>query len=212
MIFDIKLGEIFLRKSQLVEDGHTITAPASITYLCAVSRDSVQITLTIAALSVLDILACNIQNYYLTVKCRELIWTTEGPEFGSEEGSIMVVKMAICGLKSSGADFRAKLESLLNDIGYTPYKADPDVWMIPAIKSDGTENYEYALVYVDNVLVISCVPMKKIEGIKYVFKLKGDKLEPPDVYLGASLEQVETRVKTKCWSMSTKKNMSKPLS
>ena len=51
----------------------------------------------------------------------------------------MVVKMAIYGLKSSGAALRSKLASLLHGIGYTPFKVDPDVWMIPAIKSDGTE-------------------------------------------------------------------------
>ena len=59
--------------------------------------------------------------------------------------------------------------------------------MRPVIKSDGTEYYKYYLVYVDSVLVISCVPMKTIERIKFVFKLKGDTAEPPDMYLGASL-------------------------
>ena len=100
----------------------------------------------------------------------------------------MVVKMVLYGLESSGAAFRAKLASLLHKIRYTQSKADQDVWMRPAIKSDGTEYYEYALVYVDNVLVISCVPMKKIEGIKCVFKPKGEKSDPPIMYLGASLE------------------------
>ena len=83
MIFDIKLVEKFRRKSQLVGGGHTTTAPESITYSPIVSRDSVRITLTIAALNGLYILACDIQNAYLPEKCRELIWTTEGPEFGS---------------------------------------------------------------------------------------------------------------------------------
>ena len=61
-----------------------------------------------------------------------------GPEFGSKEGSILVVRMARCGLKSLGAAFRSKLAILLHYIEYTPSKAYPDVWMIPAIKSDGT--------------------------------------------------------------------------
>ena len=39
-------------------------------------------------------LACDIHNAYLTVK---LVWTTAGP-FGLEEGSIMVIKMALYGL------------------------------------------------------------------------------------------------------------------
>ena len=67
----------------------------------------------------------------------------------------MVIKMALYGLKSSGAALRAKLSSLLHNIGYTPSKEDQDVCMIPSIKSDITEYYNYALVYVENILVIS---------------------------------------------------------
>ena len=102
----------------------------------------------------------------------------------------MVVKMALCGLKSSGPAFRSNLVSLLHHIWCTSSKSDPDVCMIPAIKSDGTEYYKYALDYVEDLLVISCFPMKTIEGIKLIFKLKRYKAEPPGMYLGASLEQV----------------------
>ena len=47
--------------------------------------------------------------------------------------------------------------------------------------------------------------MKTIEGIKCVLKLKEDKSEPPDMYLGSSLEKVETKGETKFWFMSAKK-------
>jgi predicted amino acid racemase len=77
MIFDVKLGENFRRKARLVGDGHTTVAPASITYSSVVSRDSVRIARTIAALNDLDILVCDIQNAYLTAKCRELIWSLD---------------------------------------------------------------------------------------------------------------------------------------
>ena len=106
MIFDVKLGENFRRKERLVGRGHTTTAPASITYSSVVSRDSVRIALTIAALNKLDILSCDIKNAYLTAVCRETIWTKAVPEFGSEEGTIMIVKMALYALKSSGRPLR----------------------------------------------------------------------------------------------------------
>ena len=48
------------------------------------------------------------------------------------------------------------------------------------------------LCYVDNVLEILETQMKTIEGIKSVFKLKGDKAEVPDMYLGALIQKVET--------------------
>ena len=87
----------------------------------------------------LDILACDIQNAYLTAKCREKIWTIAGPEFGSKEGTMMIVKIALYGLKSSEATFRAKLAGVIKDIQYQPTKADPDVWIRPAIFKDGSE-------------------------------------------------------------------------
>ena len=60
MIFDIKMGEKFKRKARMVADGHRIEAPAALTYSSVISRDSVRIALTIAALNDLKVLACNI--------------------------------------------------------------------------------------------------------------------------------------------------------
>ena len=82
MIFDIKLGDNFRRKSQLVGGGHMTTAPVLITSLLEVSRDLVRIALTIIELNKLDILACDIHNSYLTALFRENIWTFAGPKFG----------------------------------------------------------------------------------------------------------------------------------
>ena len=79
----------------------------------------------------------------------------------------------------------------------------PDVWLIPAVKPDGSEYYEMVLCYVDDVLEISNMPMRTMDGIRSVFKLKDEKLEVPYVYLGATLSQVETETGTKFWSMSS---------
>ena len=151
------------------------------------SRYSVRIALTIAALNNLDVLACDIQNAYLTAQCREKIWTRTGPEFGSESGCIMIVVRALYVLKSSGAAFRALLAETLYDIGYLPTKADPDVWIRLAVKANGFEYYEFVLYYVDEVLSISHDPQKTMDGIKNTFKLKNDKIEEPENYLGADL-------------------------
>ena len=66
MIFDIKLGDKFRRKARLVGGGHTITAPASITYSSVFSRGSVRVALIVAALNGLDILACDIRKFLPT--------------------------------------------------------------------------------------------------------------------------------------------------
>ena len=109
----------------------------------------------IAALNGLQVMACDIQNIYLTVNCREKIWTYAGPEFGSEHGQLMIIKKALYGLKSSGTAFRAHLAETLHDIGFKPTKADPNVWICPAVKLDGSKYYEYIMCYVDDILSVS---------------------------------------------------------
>ena len=105
--------------------------------------------------------------------------------------------MTIYGLKSSGAAFRAKLAGALYEIGYTPSKEDPDVWLRPSVKPDGEEYYEMVLCYIDDMLAIPDMPMRTMDGIRSVFKLKDKESEVPDVYLGATLRQVETETGTK---------------
>ncbi len=49
IIFDIKMGENFRRKARMVAGGHKTSTPAALTYSSVVTRDSVRISLTIAA-------------------------------------------------------------------------------------------------------------------------------------------------------------------
>ena len=113
--------------------------------------------------------------------------------------------MALYDLKSSGAAFRAKIAGVIHDLLHVPSKAYPDVWIRPAVRPDGSEYYEMALCYVDDVLVITAEPMKIMDGIRAVFKLKGDKVKKPDMYLGASLSDLETADGKNCWTMSSEK-------
>jgi hypothetical protein len=136
MIFDVKMGENFRCKARFVADGHKTQTPAAMTYSSVVSRDSVRIALTIEALNNLDVLACNIQNDYLTADCRERVWTIAGSAFGSEAGQTMLITKALYGLKSSGAAFRAHLAETLDAMGYKPSYQDPGVWLHPAVKPD----------------------------------------------------------------------------
>ena len=57
MIFDIKMGKLYIGKAGMVAGGHMTEAPALLTYSSVVSRDSVRIALTIADLNGLKVLA-----------------------------------------------------------------------------------------------------------------------------------------------------------
>ena len=69
MIFDVKMD--FTRKARLVGGGHLTDEPSSLTYSSVVSRDSVRIAFTIAALNDLDVLTADVGNAYLCAKPRE---------------------------------------------------------------------------------------------------------------------------------------------
>jgi Reverse transcriptase (RNA-dependent DNA polymerase) len=198
------MGENFRRKARLVANGNETQAPLTMTYSSVVSRDSVCIAILITALNDLKLLSCDIQNAYLTADCHEWIYCIAGPEFGSEAGSIMIVKIALYGLKTGGAAFRAHLAETLYELNYTPTKADPDVWIRPGIKPDRFEYYEMVLVYVDDDLSISHDPEATMKGIQGTFKLKDDKIEKPTMYLGAQISQKVIKG-VECWTMSSEK-------
>ena len=204
MIFDVKMGEKFRRKARFVASGHTTETPMSLTYSSVLSRDSVRIILLTAALNGLQVMASDIQNAYLTANCHEKIWTQAGPEFGSDRGYPMIIRKALYGLKSSGTAFRAHLAETLHDIGFKPMKADPDVWIRPAIKPDGTEYYEYIMCYVDDILSVSHDAKSILQSLQGQFKLKGDKIEPPDMYLGTQLGTMQVDG-NEGWFMSSEK-------
>ena len=61
------------------------------------------------------------------------------------------------------------------------------------------------LCYVDDVLAINDNPKKTLEGIQKKFKLKDDKLEIPENYVGANLSQINNADGDLCWAMSSDK-------
>ena len=156
----------FTRKARFVAGGHMTEAPNSLTYSSVVSRECVKIAFLLAALNDLDLMACNIGNAYLNAKYRERIWFVAGPECGPDlQGSVCKLVRALYGLKSSGAAWRAMFaEFIINVMGFTPTKADADVYMRKNYRNGGTPYYEYLLVYVDDVLALSHAPRELMEG------------------------------------------------
>ena len=108
MIFNIKMDN-FRRNARLVAGGHMITEPAAVTYASVVSRETVCITLTLAALNDLEVKYGDVLNAYITAPVKEKIWNYLGPEHGNNEGKKAIIVRALYGLKSSGAAFRAHL-------------------------------------------------------------------------------------------------------
>ena len=144
MIFDVKM-EDFRRKARFVAGGHMTKAPSAMTYASVVSRETIRIALTIAALNGLQVKCGDVMNAYIQAPVIEKIWTTLGSEFGEDAGKNAIIVRAIYGLKSSGATFRKHLGECMSGLGYKPCLADPDLWLKPQSRADGTSYYSYIL-------------------------------------------------------------------
>ena len=132
-VFDVKM-ENFRRKCRLVAGGHTTEAPATITYASVVSRETVRIALTIAALNDLEVKIGDVENAYITAPCAEKIWTVLGPEFGADAGKKAIIVRSLYGLKSAGASYRNLMADCMRTMGYEPCQADPDLWRVSVRK------------------------------------------------------------------------------
>ena len=80
----------------------------------------------------------------------------------------------------------------MTDLSFTPCQADPDVWMQPAVKPDGTKYYEYVLIYVNDIVVISHMASTIMDNLSALYCLKenpsnGKRYGTPDRYLGANI-------------------------
>ena len=164
LVFDVKMD--FTRKARFVANGSLTADLEDSVYARVISRETVRIALTYAALNELEIMAADIQNAYLQAPISEKYWTTLGPEFGLElEGCKAHIVRALYGCKSAGRDFRNHLRECMEHLGYSSCLADPDLWMREAVKDDGTEYYGYMLLYVDDYLAVGQRPRKQLESL-----------------------------------------------
>jgi hypothetical protein len=116
---------------------------------------------------------------------------------------VLIVR-ALYGLKSSGAAWCAHLANTLQQLGYKSCLADPDVWFRKATKNDGYQYYEYVLVYVDDLLVLSHQGDKTMKALEDFYRLK-DGFAQPTRYLGAKVKQwsFSTDSTKKYWALSS---------
>ena len=184
LVFDVKHDG--RHKVRCVADGHLTDIPVDSVYSGVVSLRGLRMMLFLAELNQLDIWATDVGNAYLEAETKEKIYIIAGSEFGTREGHILVIKKALYGLRSSGLRWHERFSDCLRNEGFIPCKAEPDIWIRPAIDRSC---YEMVAVYVDDL----AIGMKDPEGFlkvltdKYKFKLKGS--GPITFHLGCDFER-----------------------
>ena len=203
LVFDVRMT--LERKARWVKDGHKTADPEWSTFAGVVSRESVRIALTYAALNGLPVCAADIQNAYLQAPASEKHYIICGPEFGLENvGKVAVIVRALYGGKSANADYWRHVREAMTELEFESCKADPDVWLRPATKLDGTSYYQYVLLYTDDILAIMEEPERFLrDELGKLFTLKEKSIGPPTQYLGNKMSEVTLDNGIKCWSASS---------
>jgi hypothetical protein len=119
-------------------------------------------------------------------------------------GKVALIHRALYGGKAAGRDFRNHLCSCMHFLNFKSCPADPDVWMRPAIKKDGSTCYDYVLLYMDDALVVS----ENAESILWMeigryFELKQESIGPPKIYLGGHVRKVQLGNGVWAWAFSS---------
>jgi hypothetical protein len=203
IVWDVKMD--FTRKARWVKDGHKTPNPTTSSFAGVVSRESIRIALTYAALLGLPVIGGDIKNAYLQAPSSEKHFIVCGPEFGVENiGRVALIRRALYGGKVAGRDFWHHLRECMARLGFKSSRADPDVWFRLSTQSTGESYYEYVLLYVDDVLVISeraeAVLRNEI-GKDWV--LKPESIGPPSQYLGGKLREVTLSNGMKAWAFGS---------
>ncbi len=86
-------------------------------------------------------------------------------------------------------------------LNFKPTRADPNVYIRKNFYAGGQPYYEYLLVYVDDVLVVSHAPDVIMKAIGEQFDIKNEEFGPPTTYLGAGISKVQLDDGSMCWSM-----------
>ena len=166
-------------KARLVAGGHLTDTPIDSVYSSVVSLRSIRILAFLAELNHLEFWSTDIGNAYLESRTQEKVYIKAGDEFSDRAGHFLVIIKALYGLKSSGLRWSQRLADVLRTMGFTPSRAERDVWM-----RDMGDYYEYIAVYVDDLAIVSKTPQSIIDVLTntHNFKLKGT--GPIEFHLG----------------------------
>jgi hypothetical protein len=79
----------------------------------------------------------------------------------------------------------------IREMGFQPSIADLDIYLRPFVKPDGYKYYEYILVYVADVLIVSHAPEEHLKVIRANYELNPASVGPPRRLFGANVEKVQ---------------------
>ena len=86
----------------MVAAGHITEVPVESVYSGVISLQGIMLMIFLAELNQMEAWGTDISSAYLKAFTKEKMFVKAGPEFGDQEGHILLVKKALYGLRTSG--------------------------------------------------------------------------------------------------------------
>jgi hypothetical protein len=169
----------------LVVGEHVIDSSEHTTYSLVIENISVRLLFLAAQHQGLGIMTGDIGNAFPTAPCAEKVWSKCGPEFGDQEGAIVTLQQALYGLKTASRSFHEFFGDTLRQMGFTPMRADQDLWYC---KADNHAGYDYIATHVDDIAIAALRPAEYMNMIAEQEFLVHNKEDSPSYYLGNDLK------------------------
>ena len=178
MMFGVK--QDLRHKARLVAGGHLVDALDHDICSSAVKGVSVKLLHVIAHKTGMTQLCGDVGNAHVNACTNEKVYARAGKEFGEAlEGSIIIIRKALYGLRTSSERWYAHFADSLRGIGFTPTRYDNDVWI--RLNEDG-DCYDYVCTHVDDFMIVGKNPQAIMDMTQAMYAVKS--IGPPDYYLG----------------------------
>ena len=147
-------------RARMVAAGHLTEVPVESVYSGVISLRGIRLMIFLAELNQMEAWGTDISSAYLEAFTKEKLFVKAGPEFGDQEGHILLVEKALYGLQTSGARWHERLADCLRGMGFFPCKAEPDIWM-----REKADHWEYIGTYVDDLAIASKDPQAIVDKL-----------------------------------------------
>ena len=142
----------------MVAAGHLTEVPVKSMYSDVISLRGIRLMIFPVILNQMEAWGTDISSAYLEAFTKEKLFVKAGPEFGDQEGHILLVKKALYGLQTSGVRRHERIADCLRGMAFCPCKAEPDIWM-----REKTDHWEYISSYVDDLAITSKDPQAIVD-------------------------------------------------
>ena len=206
-IFYIK-ATMITRKTRRVANDHTMDSPESIIYASVVLRESVRVDLLIDTFNNVDIFSSGVLNGYLNNPHQQKAWFRSRTKFGQYKGRVIVLINTLHKISSSTASWRSMISKMMINLGFSPYRTDPDFQINAVNKLQVLKCWEYVRIHDENLLVISHQSYLVMNFFDKAYTLKsdpktGNKCDKPSTYLDANLDKFQIPdIGETCWLIS----------